>query len=391
MILIEVNEQELKHTHLTHIRSTVVSRILNQKSKFHRDLSFMRYNILLNYLIINIDDILGGNLDVLKKIIKDIETNFYISEGKVKSLLRKRKKEGVTAKDKNLRAFINRNNLSKYLPISSREDYNNLDDFKRDMKNIYEQNILTIFSNPSKGSTEKITFEEALYEIFNYKNFSEIQEDRKNTWDAYKYTELLNISVCPYCDRQFIHTFINKEKKMRAVLDHFYAKSLYPYLAISIFNLVPCCNICNSSFKHDVDLYNEEIVYPFEEEFKNNVEFRIKAKSYLGLIGLDADIEIEFYIKTKNSSLRSKIEKSIELFALKEVYSNHKLFTTSLIRSIYINNSTRINELYRQNLGLFKSTTEVKNLLYLGMDDEKSLGKHVLSKLQFDIIQNYKK
>jgi hypothetical protein len=60
---------------------------------------------------------------------------------------------------------------------------------------------------------------------------------------------------------------------MLASLDHFYDKDTYPFLAISIFNLVPCCHICNSKFKHTKNFYNLEDLHPYEDSFNEKLNF----------------------------------------------------------------------------------------------------------------------
>ncbi|PKH09268.1 hypothetical protein, partial [Planomicrobium sp. MB-3u-38] len=315
-----------------------------------------------------------------KEVKKDI------SEAKINKLIEKRKKEKVNAKERTLRNFIVLNKLENYLPRKRSNEYTTVKEFNIDMKNVYRKRVLT----DKRKKAEKWSFEEALAEIFDYDKFSNYKKERADTWDAYHYTKFLNLEVCPYCDRQFVQTFIKEGKRTRAVLDHFYSKSIYPYLAISIFNLIPCCHICNSTFKGNIDLYNNEIIYPFEEEFKKNVEFRINGLDFNSLIGLEANFDIEFEILTKDKLLIEKINKTIELFALKDVYWGHHVYIKNLYRYLYINNASRINEILEKEKDLFSSKEELERLLFLGMNEESNIGKHVLSKLSFDIIRRYR-
>lgn len=39
------------------------------------------------------------------------------------------------------------------------------------------------------------------------------------------------------------------EKITRPTFDHWFAKDDHPLLALSFYNLIPSCNICNSSVK----------------------------------------------------------------------------------------------------------------------------------------------
>ena len=61
----------------------------------------------------------------------------------------------------------------------------------------------------------------------------------------------LNIRCCPYCDAQFtlyLHKIVKKyHPKGIAIFhfDHFFNKSDYPYLSMSLYNLIPVCSTCN--------------------------------------------------------------------------------------------------------------------------------------------------
>ena len=43
---------------------------------------------------------------------------------------------------------------------------------------------------------------------------------------------------------------------MRPQFDHWFPKKKYPLLAISFYNLIPCCTYCNSSVKGDIEFAN---------------------------------------------------------------------------------------------------------------------------------------
>ncbi len=60
----------------------------------------------------------------------------------------------------------------------------------------------------------------------------------------------LGLDYCPYCGNEetsftvFNHA-VNGQTVLKPELDHFLPKSLYPFFAVSFFNLVPSCNTCN--------------------------------------------------------------------------------------------------------------------------------------------------
>ena len=99
--------------------------------------------------------------------------------------------------------------------------------------------------------------------IFDYDKFT--KGDSKIGWGRHELLVMLGIEACPYCNRNYI-TYYEEEnkKKTTADLDHYYPKSKYPFLALSLYNFIPSCKICNSLFKRD---NNVQSLYPYEEGF----------------------------------------------------------------------------------------------------------------------------
>lgn len=72
--------------------------------------------------------------------------------------------------------------------------------------------------------------------------------------------ELYTIKTCIYCNRTYINSYeISKGVKKRQFdLDHFIPKSKCPLFALSLYNFVPSCQVCNSRIKNS-KLYYEDI------------------------------------------------------------------------------------------------------------------------------------
>ncbi|TFD99103.1 hypothetical protein E2605_03210 [Dysgonomonas capnocytophagoides] len=61
-----------------------------------------------------------------------------------------------------------------------------------------------------------------------------------------QFIEDLKLKICPYCGRQHINVAQSPGyRESKPNIDHFLPKSLYPFLAISFRNLIPCCSVCN--------------------------------------------------------------------------------------------------------------------------------------------------
>ncbi|MEZ8253531.1 HNH endonuclease [Vibrio splendidus] len=98
-----------------------------------------------------------------------------------------------------------------------------------------------------------------LKDIFNY-------EGCINKPLAMKLLSESEVHVCPYCNVHNIKSdnYQNKIKKSyRPALDHFYPKSKYPFLGLSLYNLVPACGECNTTNKGSYDTYENPYPNPF--------------------------------------------------------------------------------------------------------------------------------
>ena len=59
------------------------------------------------------------------------------------------------------------------------------------------------------------------------------------------FQENIEVHTCYYCNIDFINTFKkNNETKNAFTLDHVLEKADFPFLALSLYNLVPSCYVC---------------------------------------------------------------------------------------------------------------------------------------------------
>jgi len=113
---------------------------------------------------------------------------------------------------------------------------------------------------------------------FDYTWFS----DQKGSWGAYALVQAYHLRTCPYCQANHINLHVKKAKgvrgasafQMRPPLDHYLPKSVYPYLAVSLSNLVPSCAQCNSGVKSAGDPRGKGFAHPLD-----NTRFSIKFSS----------------------------------------------------------------------------------------------------------------
>lgn len=219
---------------------------------------------------------------------------------------------------------------------------------------------------------------ELVEKVFRYDSFSK----RKH---AYNILSKINVKVCPYCNRQY--TFTLKNRKVRPQFDHYYPKSRYPYLALSFYNLIPSCSICNQA-KSDLDTYINPIIYPYEEEFGDDIIFKtvITGNSVAFLQGLSQDFTVE--IKNIMKINADKVDTQNRRLHLDELYNMHKDYIQDIARNHYINSSDRINEIMIKFPTLFSSKDEILKTIYMNDMRKESWTKRPLAKLTKDIYDD---
>ncbi len=219
------------------------------------------------------------------------------------------------------------------------------------------------------------------------KSFAELNKTQKDYFHTlYKrlkkpeYIKDLDITVCPYCNRNYILNF-EKSKSLNATaqLDHFFDKSTYPYFSISIFNLIPSCGICNQR----KSTQQNDIYHPFESAFNDDVRFKLKVK------------DSEFYYNKNSLEItvdlfkdEKKVNSHIETFNIQNLYNEHKDIALELIQKAQIYNESYIDELYQKYEGtLFKNREDVLRHITGGYIEDKDINKRPLSKLIKDISE----
>lgn len=266
-------------------------------------------------------------------------------------------------------------------------------------KSILENNLLRLEKDLIKIGKiikEKEDFKDKYspYNIFGYDN---LKDGLDSSWGRHKILRLMGVNVCPYCQRNYISPY-EDEKKMKnktkqlnkttADLDHFIPKSIVPFLALSLYNFIPSCQICNSRMKLDkptIDLLTFEsiVINPLTESFDDyGVKFRLKDKSTTQLLDTKNKSLEEFKIildnKSKDKKIQEKVQNTIDMFKLDKIYEN--------IHSDYI---IDMFEIIRNRPDSYLSSIVEIFTDKKYFDDEK-LKKKMLDNLKEIVLEPYK-
>lgn len=248
-----------------------------------------------------------------------------------------------------------------------------------------------------KQDKQKPTKEAAklLYKhVFRYDEYARKKDVKsgKTNYDVYQLIAMMNIDVCPYCNRQFISTVVQGKKRTRAQLDHFKSKEKYPYLALSLNNLIPCCAVCNL-LKHADD---PQMIYPYDEGFDNRYIFRADCSddNITALLTGAPNAVRAFKLRidknpqiTEYATIDQKIETSINTFALRELYQLNKNYVVDLFRQRYILTREYMNDTRSQLNNLFDKKEDFRYVLRLMDYSPENWGQRPLAKLTHDISE----
>lgn len=201
----------------------------------------------------------------------------------------------------------------------------------------------------------------------------------------------LNVGCCPYCNRLFVTSLKRRKDKCQSTadLDHFYNKDIFPLFALSLFNFVPSCHVCNSNIK---STNWADAIYPFNEEFGNNGKFVVDTKKmtnddYLNfLVGTNTAYDLILKIEVSgDKTIQKRITNSKKLFALDEIYGNH----TEYAKEVLAKKHYFYNEDYLKSICATLGTNisdDVLNLILFGYRMDENDKKRPLSKLTHDLL-----
>ncbi|WP_299547421.1 hypothetical protein [Seonamhaeicola sp.] len=200
---------------------------------------------------------------------------------------------------------------------------------------------------------------------------------KKNYWLA----KLLNQHTCTYCNREYIFVFKNSSggKGMVPQFDHWFAKTDYPLLALSFYNLIPSCATCNT-IKSATPFNLNDHLHPYvDKKISSSYNF-----SYLP-INLSTN---KIILKTVNTFDR-KATNTIRALNLSLIYKGHsEKELQDLIDLRYKYTENYLNILLDKTFNGLRVSKEERFRLIFGIEiEEDKYHKRIMSKFKNDIIK----
>lgn len=226
------------------------------------------------------------------------------------------------------------------------------------------------------------------------KEFERVYTNFSNRKYGYQWAEKLGVTVCPYCNRSYIFTVKKDARngKARPQYDHFFPKSIYPYLALSMYNLIPSCAVCNGG-KSNVDSFKDQKVQylnPYVEGYGTKTVLQITPKKKKDRIHSYVGLAEEYTVKPESApdvdkDAAKRIQNTWDLLKLGPLYEKHSDYIRNILRAKQIYTEEYLNQLIKSFPGAFDDMDDLRNVVYFNYLDEEKWGKRILAKLTHDL------
>lgn len=197
----------------------------------------------------------------------------------------------------------------------------------------------------------------------------------------------MDVSVCPYCNRQYIQPFDDGRSRYLGDLDHLYLKDIYQLFSMSLWNLMPCCKPCNQIFKWTS---TKKILFPTIRGFNDSCILTLDYENIEASAGRNMKFNLEWKIQPgQPRDIEERIRNNIEMFRLNEIYQYHKEDIKEILWKRF--NISGAYGRYLSRLltkGLVMSEEEQNRILYGTSLSEENFGKELLAKMTYDVVKH---
>lgn len=244
------------------------------------------------------------------------------------------------------------------------------------------KNLILLTPNEFKGVSA--VFKNRFPELINrestvYKFCKNIFVDSAytKTLDKFNHIKNVGINVCPYCNRSYI-TILSREGKVKPQIDHFYPTSLFPYFAVSYYNLIPSCSTCNGlELKNNKDPNKYDLINPYminDEDFVFTYE---PIEGRFAISPLDSNV-----LKISFKALK---EGNVKVFKLDKLYNTHTDHVAELIFKSRIKYGEKCRKMLKEIDGLNLKNKDFDRIILGNYSDVIDLNNRPLAKLYSDL------
>ena len=248
--------------------------------------------------------------------------------------------------------------------------------------------------NPNRSECEFKDVNHRLANIFDYNEFSR----NKSGWCLGRLALELQkeVQICPYCNAETVYAYqVSKDGKRHMIrkssFDHYFPQARYPFLSVSLYNLIPACARCNSGFKGEKfkDLCFMSHPYSDQKSFHADMKFRVLLKTLKGF-GCCASEDIDQVLLTERDEQCDGGVIWEETFRLSETYTSvYKESVADILVRLLQYPKSYIDMLYASLCRYGVPCTRLDRLVYGSALNADDINKNRLSKVAIDIYDTY--
>ena len=242
--------------------------------------------------------------------------------------------------------------------------------------------------------------------IFDYDAFSRQAKD----WNLGTLAMRLKkfIRICPYCNAETVYAYkvgagigrnakgLGRFRILKSSFDHYFPKARYPFLAISLYNLIPSCTRCNTGAKGTG--YEEllDVAHPYavddsgnpSEDMHRMMKFHVLPRSLRAFSCCEANDISDVVLTERNPSGFSRGVKWESVFGLNNAYT--KLYREDAADAMF--KATHFSKSYvealRKQLGAAGlSTDRLEKIVYGARLDANAINVTRHGKMIIDTVE----
>jgi hypothetical protein len=234
-------------------------------------------------------------------------------------------------------------------------------------------------------------FKDLLEKVFDYEGFrnGNLLGSRNTLW-----FNSLNLKTCPYCNRNWISHVTNENGIVKHYfdIDHYFPKYEYPWFALSFYNLIPSCTICNQRIKGKKKLNLLDHLHPYLDDFDELVKFNVPTNSLD--VFFDKNVKIELDIIPRPPLINEdenfkRAKNHYEFFNLKNLYEIHLDYVRELLQKRIIYSKSYVELLKKDYEEIFSSPDEIPRMLFGNYVLPDQIHERPLAKLTKDLIEDF--
>lgn len=236
-------------------------------------------------------------------------------------------------------------------------------------------------SDEKKEIIDKLNLK-GLYDIF-LKKDSLLRDNLNNLYNSDVLSKLIDVTTCPYCNENTTYSFWHKkgnQTKRSFDWDHVIPVGKYPFLAISFYNLIPACKVCNFlKLEEDIQL-NPHVKFNPD----NNYSFQVSGNS---IKFISDSKHIDILLKLKRGSASNAIKEVIDIISLDTRLDSQKEMLMDIL------NKKRVYQsIYWESIEKLISTNEnidklkIKKLFFSTYFNPDDYFRKPFSKITHDIL-----